>query len=354
MQNPFTYTFGVKPREYIRNDQADIILNNFSYAEPTERSYMITGIRGSGKTVLLAEISEQISQQDDWIVIDLNPARDLLTSLGARLYELPFMKRFFLNAKIDLSVLGFGVSIEKGTGIFDIESALEKMLEAIHKNNKKLLITIDEASPAKEMRVFCLSFQSMIRKKLPVYLVLTGLYNNIHNLKNMEGCTFLQRSPFIVIKPLEISAIAVRYKNTLKLKKSTAIELAKLTKGYAFAFQVLGKLYFDKNDSDTLEDILDEYESELIIYSYNKIWSELSSRDIELIKAMVELSNGVMAERSELIKTTGFSSSMMNRYQTRLREKGILDTTSAGHGKYSFALPLFADFVKDYHMDEQQ
>ena len=259
MQNPFTYTFGVKPKEYIRNEQSDIIMENFSYPEPTERSYMITGIRGSGKTVMLADISEQIGNREDWIVIDLNPARDLLQSLAAQLYELPFMKRFFLDAKIDLSVLGFGVSVEKGTEIFDLESAVEKMLQAVQKKGKKVLITIDEAAPTKAMQVFCLSFQRMIRKKLPVYLVLTGLYHNIHNLKNMEGCTFLQRTPFFVIRPLEIPAISVRYKKTLNVPKETAVKLAKYTMGYAFAFQVLGKLYFEKKETESLEEILDEY-----------------------------------------------------------------------------------------------
>ena len=123
MQNPFTYSFGIKPKIYIHNDQADMIMNNFLYPDPTERSYMITGVRGSGKTVMLAEICSQIGQQEDWIVIDLNPARDLLQSLGAQLYELPFMKRFFIDAKIDLSVFGLDVSVEKGNEIYDIESA---------------------------------------------------------------------------------------------------------------------------------------------------------------------------------------------------------------------------------------
>ena len=58
MQNPFSDTFGVKPKEYIRNEQSHIILINFSYPEPAERSYMITGIRGSENTVMLADISD--------------------------------------------------------------------------------------------------------------------------------------------------------------------------------------------------------------------------------------------------------------------------------------------------------
>ena len=38
MQNPFTYTFGVKPREYIHNAQSEVILRNFSYEDPVEKA----------------------------------------------------------------------------------------------------------------------------------------------------------------------------------------------------------------------------------------------------------------------------------------------------------------------------
>ena len=183
-------------------------------------------------------------------------------------------------------------------------------------------------------------------------MILTGLYHNIHNIKNMNGCTFLQRAPFIVMRPLEVSAIAVRYKRTLNLSKEIAIKLAKLTKGYAFAFQVLGKLFYEQHDAKPLEEILEDYESELIIYSYNKIWSELSDKDILLIRSMALLTGDAPVERKTLMEKTGFSSSMMNRYQSRLREKGIMDTTNSGYGKYAFALPLFANFVRDYHMDD--
>lgn len=353
MQNPFTYTFGVKPKEYIRNEQSDTILANFSYPVPTEYAYMITGIRGSGKTVMLADIVEQMEQNGEWIVIDLNPSRDLLQSLGAQLYELPFMKRFFTETKLDLSLFGFGVSVGKGYEIYDIESAIEKMLKAVQKEKKKVLITIDEASAGKNMQVFCLSFQRLIRKKLPIYIILTGLYHNIHNLKNMDGCTFLQRTPFILLNPLDINAIAFRYQKIFSVSRQQSIEMAELTKGYAFAFQVLGKLYFDKAETESLEDILPDFENELITYSYNKIWSELSDKDRFLVRKMAALSPDKPIERKVLMEHTGFDSSMMNRYQARLKEKGILTPTDRSYGKYSFSLPRFSQFILDYHMDEE-
>ena len=47
--------------------------------------------------------------------------------------------------------------------------------------------------------------------------------------------------------------------------------MAKLTKGYPFAFQILGYLKWETNDA--LEKLLPKFDEELIIYAYEKIWS---------------------------------------------------------------------------------
>ena len=74
---------------------------------------MITGVWGSGKTVMLTDISKHFRKDKDWIAIDLNPDRDLLYSFAAKLYDQKNLKDLFIKAKLDLSVLRIGVSIEK-------------------------------------------------------------------------------------------------------------------------------------------------------------------------------------------------------------------------------------------------
>lgn len=348
-QNPFSYTFGVKPKEYIANEQEDAILENFLYEFPTERAYMITGVRGSGKTVMLSDISENLERMGGWIICDLNPATDLMRGLAAKLYEQPFMKAHFLSAKIDLSLFGFGVEISDGEKIIEMESLIEQMLEVVQKKGQKVVVTIDEASSGKEMQVFCLAFQKFIRRRLPIYMIMTGLYHKIHNIKNMKDCTFLQRAPYITLAALDLSSIAIRYKKVFDIEKERAVELAKQTKGYAFAFQVLGKIYFDRSEEDTKEDILLLYESELIRYSYRKIWSELSKKDKSIVIAMVEINNGENVKKQQLMDKTGFSSAMINRYQGRLKEQGVLVSPEAG--TYSFSLPMFENFVQEYYIE---
>ena len=74
---------------------------------------MITGGRGSGKKVMLTDISKHFRKEKEWIVIEMNPERDLLYSFAAKLYDQKELKDLFIQAKIDLSVLGIGISIEK-------------------------------------------------------------------------------------------------------------------------------------------------------------------------------------------------------------------------------------------------
>lgn len=347
-QNPFSYTFGAKPKEYIANEQEDIVLENFMYEDPTERAYMITGVRGSGKTVMLTDISESLERTGDWIICDLNPAADLLKGLAAKLYEQPYIKTHFLSVKLDLSLFGLGAEISGGEKITDIETLIERMLGLVQKQGKKVMVTIDEAASGKQMQVFCLAFQKFIRRQFPIYIIMTGLYNKIHNIKNMKDCTFLQRAPYIILEPLDLSAIALRYRKIFELKKDDSIVLAKWTKGYAFAFQVLGKLFFNSGDREHPEDILPLYESELIRYSYRKIWSELSKKDKDIAIAMVEINGGENVSKQQLMEKTGLGSAMINRYQGRLKEQGVL--TSPQAGTYSFALPMFQNFVREYYI----
>lgn len=58
--NPFTTAFSKTPENtYIHIDKTDEILENFSYGNPSESVYKITGVRGSGKTVILAKVEEE-------------------------------------------------------------------------------------------------------------------------------------------------------------------------------------------------------------------------------------------------------------------------------------------------------
>ena len=65
MQNPFTTTFSKIPdHTYIPTDQEDMIIENFGYDAPSESLFKITGVRGSGKTVMLARVEEAFGTEE--------------------------------------------------------------------------------------------------------------------------------------------------------------------------------------------------------------------------------------------------------------------------------------------------
>lgn len=343
MSNPFVLSFGKKPLQYVsRMLQTGGIVEKFTAPEPISQIYMITGVRGSGKTVTMSGIAGELKKMAEWIVVELNPTRDLLQSLAAKLYGLPGMHAHFLQAKLDFSVLGLGVSLENAAPVTDLENAIELMLAELKKEGKRLLITVDEIANSGYVRVFASSFQIFLRQGYPIFLLMTGLYDTIYNLQNEDSLTFLYRAPKLILEPLNYTAVRKQYMDVFGLSAEEASEMAALTKGYPFAFQVLGYLFWEQRGERSLREILPEYDQYLDEYVYSKIWSEFSPLDRQIVYEMSESGETkVKAIRERVDLTPGHFSV----YRERLKRKGVLDTSR--YGELSFVLPRFAEFVMD-------
>lgn len=339
MTNPFSLSFGKEPLSFIeRGRQSREIIDSFSEENPSCQVYMITGVRGSGKTVLLTDIAKHFRREKDWIVVDLSPERDLLQMLAADLSNRPELLSIFQDAKINLSFLGLGLEIDGVPPITDVSVAVTRMLERLGKKNKKVLITIDEAVCSQTMREFVSLFQIFMRQELPVFLAMTGLYENIYELQNEKTLTFLYRAPKMELQPLNIGMIAVKYKEIFRLDDEDALQMAKETKGYPFAFQVLGYLCWKKKVK--WMDVLPEYSQYLEEYVYEKLWSELSANDKKVLIAMTEAED---LKVGTIRAKAGKSSSSFGVYRDRLIKKGIV--VAADYGYLDFALPKFKEFV---------
>ena len=79
--NPFTLDFGKEPYEMIpRSVLMDEVVQSFGGELPSKHISIITGVRGSGKTVFMTSVCKWFQKERDWIVVELNPDRDLLQS----------------------------------------------------------------------------------------------------------------------------------------------------------------------------------------------------------------------------------------------------------------------------------
>ena len=347
-KNPFTLKFGQKPLQYIsRITQTREIIEDFQSEQCASSVYIITGVRGSGKTVLMTNILQNMSQEEDWIVLELNPNRDLLQGLASKLYDEPHMQKLFIQAKLNLNAFGIGVSSEIVSPISNIETAIERMLEQVKKCGKKVLIAIDEVTNSENMRVFASAYQIFLRQDMPLYLLMTGLYDNIYNLQNDKTMTFLYRTPKILLEPLNFTAIRDQYKMVFNNSIEEATYMAGLTRGFSFAFQVLGYLYFENKGKLNLEQLMPQYDQFLAEYVYEKIWSEMSEIDK---KIAYEISQEKNASIKDLrLKLDNMSSEKFSVYRDRLKRKGILNTST--YGKLSLALPRFEEFIMSKMVD---
>ena len=112
------------------------------------------------------------------------------------------------------------------------------------------------------------------------------------------------------------------------------------TRGYPFAFQILGYLKWE-NDG-TIDDILPKFDEELTVYAYEKIWSELSELDRKIVYI---ISQGVN-KTGDIRESLGVSPQLLNTYRKRLMERGVVD--GSRHGELTLALPRFEEYINMY------
>lgn len=341
MQNPYTLTFGKEPVQLIpRTTLLTDITENFTANNPSQQIYMITGVRGAGKTVFMSEVERKFRNLKDWIVVELNPQKDMLMELAAKLSSIDSLARIFQNAKINLSLFGLGLEVSDTAPVSDIDAALEKMLKSLAKKDKKVLIAIDEAIGNEHIKIFASSFQSLVRNDLPLFMIMTGLYENIDELQNEKNLTFLYRAPKIQLNSLNVGIMADNYEQVIKVNHEQALKMAQMTRGYAFAFQVLG--YFTYENKGDYESSLTSYKQYLDDYVYDKIWSSLSGKDKKICNAIAKVPSGKILDIRALLD---MSTNEFNPYRKRLIKKGIIDGNERGTIK--FVLPLFEQYIEE-------
>ncbi len=336
--NPFEIVFGKEPKSFIAREEFDTIMHSF--VDSTSQCYLITGVRGTGKTVLLSQLSNYYEKDKEWVVININPEKDILTSLVAKIYSKAKVSHLFRSKTLNIGAHGISVSLQNGQPIVDAENILEIMLSEIKKQKKKLLITIDEITNSKDVRVFAHTFQSMIRKNYPVYLLMTGLPDHLYNLQNEKTLTFLYRAPKIFLNKLNSTSIYNSYLEVFN-DENMCKKMTEMVNGYAYAYQLLGMLVYD-NKSNLNEKSIKKFDARLAENSYSKIWSELGNTDKKIIRAIIKTGGYT----SQIMKETNMKKEQYSVYRQRLIEKGYVDGSE--YGRLTINLPRFDLFIKKY------
>lgn len=341
-KNPFVVTFGKKPVEYIsRPSQTDEILGMFTDDPITNQVYIIRGPRGTGKTVLLADIANRLEEDQGWVVVRCAPTSDILRVIADGLERAVSSKKVSVDASLTIPAIG-GVTVKEAQRQPSDTYRIEDALRTLAKRGRKALITVDEVTNTPQMRDFASNLQIWMGQGFPVFFLGTALFERIQELQNVPNLTFLYRAPKIDLTPLDLVAIVRTYQKALDVTAERARELSRLTLGYSFAFQALGYIYWNAMPVGSVEEVLPDFDAMLASAAYSKMWEEMSSGDRELC---VALANSASDKVQDVRASLGDDPNRFNQRRIRLKNKGII--TAPGRGRIAFSLPRFGRFVQD-------
>ena len=359
--DPFTRTPGVAGAAFIDTHHADGIIENIESAESSKYVYKIVGLRGSGKSVEYRKIMNTMSERKGWLVYTLSAGGDPASTLIAKL-----SKESFIDSKKHTTVVHTGAAAEAGAFVFkgkaDLavsktteenalffskEAELEYMIGEANDKGYKVLIGIDDIAKTTQMTEFLSIIGALLLdNKKKIYFICTGLAKNIEDFANEPNLTFFKRSDLIEIGELDKFEIASMYRKLLGTDEKEAVRLSKFTEGYAYAYQVLGSLYFNKKSQEDLEDLIPEFDKIMFRDSYDLIWNSLTPAEQELTKLIVDSATGKVADIKAKMKNPGSYDTL----RSRLDNKHLVDISE--HGYIKICLPRFKEYVTLWHGNE--
>ncbi|WP_027209529.1 hypothetical protein [Butyrivibrio hungatei] len=319
--DPFTRTPGIAGAAYIDTCIADEIINSFTSEESSKYVYKITGIRGSGKSVEYGNVIRALKADKKWLVYPLSAAGDAVKTLISKL------------------------SMESFIDSYSDEAMLTKMVAEANKKKYNVLVGVDDISKTPEMIRLLSMIGSMILEGMHIYLLVTGLAENIEEFSSEKNLTFFKRADELEIKGLNKYDITAMYQKLLKIDAVEAKKIEEETKGYAYAYQVLGSLYFGKQKNETLNDIIPEFERIMFRDSYDLVWKSLSNGEKEVVRCICKTKDG----KAEDIKKLMANAASYSVYRSRLINKHLVSDEIRGYMK--LRLPHFDKFVEIWGED---
>lgn len=354
--SPFTCTPGLAGQAFINMHYADEIIANFESEESQKYVYKIVGLRGSGKSVEYSVVCEYFRKKPKWLVYTLsaggNPTQMLISSLASEKFidDKIHTTEIIAGASAGANVLianGEATATISKTATYNVnyyseEAVLKDMISKATAEKYKILIGIDDIAKTDNMVKFLSILNDVIiDKDKEIYLVCTGLAKNIEDFVAVPHLSFFVRNESMEINKLNPHEMAYKYQELLSVDQAESIRLAKFTKGYAYAYQVLGEIYYKKKNRESLEDLFPMFDR-IIGPQYDLIWQTLTDAEQDFVKIIVDSETGKLED----IKDKMTSPSSYNSLRDRLMRKHLLDTSRRG---YLFVnLPRFKEYVNNW------
>lgn len=330
-QNPFSLQYGRMPEWYVPgNNVPDEIIQTFETRQPAVKSCVLCGLRGMGKTVTLNVVSDYFRDKN-WIVISLNPYRDLLETFGVCLYQA-------LNDDKEASEYSRRKLNLRSN---DIEAIDEQLLVRAKENDRQVLITIDDIVYTDHVLAFFHFLNRIGTEDYPLCILMTALWQNVSDPENDRIPAFVMRSEKVMLKMLDTDLMTEFYQQIFSVSRRTAARFTEIACGYPYAFQVLGYYIWEYPDDflDNNRKRMDRYLGEQV---YRVILHEQREQDRKLLKAAAGLKYESRTP-SAVRNAAGLSEKAYSSSAERLLSQSIISFD--GNHMY-FSLPGFGRFFE--------
>lgn len=383
IKNPFSPGAGSPPPELAGRDgileQARVLLGRVMAKRP-EKSLLLTGLRGVGKTVLLNEI-DRMAQDAGYrtILVEAHEGKALSVLLAPHLRRLLFgldriagagdkvrrgmavLKSFVGAIKVTVGDVDIGLDIEPEPGAadsgdleVDLPSLFTAVAEAAQERGVAVALLIDEiqyfSSP--ELSALIMAMHKMQQRQLPLVLVAAGL-PILPGLMG-ESKSYAERLfSFPDIGPLPeadaIKALQDPVREAGEAFDPAALaEIFRLTRGYPYFLQEWGYQAWNHAAASPISLAVVEETSDLVSRRLDENFfrvrfDRLTPREKKYLRAMAELGPGPH-RTGDVADKLGVKINTLGPVRANLIKKGMVYSPS--HGDMAFTVPLFDEFMR--------
>lgn len=367
--NPFTPSFGTTPPLLVGRDDA---ITAFAEALDTGvgdpyRAMLLTGTRGSGKTVLLNALEDQ-ARQRGWAVVSQTARPGMLaemvdTRLPRAAIDALGQHQNSTITGASATVFGVGASITRNLNTDagpdpDLRDRLFHLADTMDQTNQAgVLISIDEVhrSALDDLRVIAQEVQHAFREGRQVAFISAGLPESVSDLLNEHVLTFLRRAERYTLGPVDDSDVADALATPITRLghhiTDEALEIATAgTGGYPYLIQTVGyeswRLARD-GTTITAEHARTGVESarrRVGRLVHDPTLAALSAIDKSYLVAMA-VDEGP-SRTGDIAHRIGQTPQYAGTYRKRLLAHGII--TSPRHGYVDFTLPYLREYLREH------
>lgn len=382
LRNPFSPGAGSPPPELVGRDpileQARILLGRIRLRR-AEKSMLLTGLRGVGKTVLLNEIYRMaVAAEYHVILVEAHEDKPLGPLLAPHLRRILYdldrvagagqkvkrglrVLRSFIGAlKVSYHDLTIGLDIDPELGSadsgdleVDLANLFVAVAEAAEERQCAIAILIDEIQyfSRKELGALIMALHKVQQLQLPLTLIGAGL-PILPGLAG-ESKSYAERLfSFPEVGALLQADAARALSEPVKAEgavfaKDAVKEVFRLTRGYPYFLQEWGYQAWNLAETPkiTLATIAHAHAAaiERLDQNFFRVrFDRLTPSEKNFLRAMAEL--GPQAQRTgDIANKLGVKVTSLGPVRAKLIKKGMI--YSPAHGDMAFTVPLFDEFM---------